>query len=264
MDNTRVNTSELKPYLDAGWQLIPLHSHDYFDEHKGKKRERGKSPLHRNWTRKPYKSRDQVRHMRGGSNVGVRLRAGDLVIDVDPRNFTALPDGSTDDPLRRLCEDCEMDLSGYPTVETGSGGLHVYMKKPADVSVRDSLKDYEGVEFKTLGRQVVSAGSLHPSAKRTYLWDFLSPPLGEVGPAPTRLINLVAIFGPLPEEGHVKLVPYLCLVGPLDTVHGDVHPADECDISLQSGEPQGVGYLIYYGLGGSLGHLKFSCFIESL
>ncbi len=188
MDYTKLNTSELRPYLDAGWQLIPLHSHDYFDEHRGKRRERGKSPLHGNWTRRPYKSKDQVKHMKGGQNVGVRLRAGDLVVDVDPRNFK-----KGDDPFKRLLEDCGMDLSGYPTVETGrgDGGLHIYMTKPADVSVRDSLKDYEGVEFKTLGRQVVSAGSLHPVSKKIYAWDFLSSPLKDAMPAPTKLINLI-------------------------------------------------------------------------
>lgn len=182
----KTDVKELAPYLDGGWQLIPLHSHDYFDEYKGKKRERGKSPLHTNWTRRPYKSEDQLAHMKKGSNVGVRLRAADLVVDVDPRNFL-----KGDDPLKRLCEDCGIDLSEHPTVETGSGGLHVYMKKPADVSVRDSLKDYQGVEFKTLGRQVVSAGSLHPITRKTYRWDFLGESLSQVRSAPARLINLI-------------------------------------------------------------------------
>ncbi len=183
----RTDTAELGPYLRASWQLIPLHSWDYFDERGGKRRERGKSPLHSNWTRKPYKSEEQVAHLESGGNVGVRLRAGDLVIDVDPRNFK-----EGDDPFKRLCADCALDPSAYPTVETGSGGLHVYMSKPDDVSVRDSLPDYEGVEFKTIGRQVVAAGSVHPSTQRTYVWDFLSPALTDPAPlAPDRLVNLI-------------------------------------------------------------------------
>ncbi len=182
----KTDVDGLKQYLDTGWQLIPLHSYDYFDQHKGKKRQRGKSPLHVNWTKRPYSSADQIKHMAAGNNVGVRLRAADLVIDVDPRNFA---DG--DDPFRRLCDDCGLDPDLYPTVETGSGGLHVYMTKPDDVSVRDSLPDYEGVEFKTLGRQVVSAGSLHPDTHRTYEWDFLRPDLRDAPAAPDLLVNLV-------------------------------------------------------------------------
>ena len=182
----QTDAGELGPYLDAGWQLIPLHSHDYFDQHKGKKRQRGKSPLHTNWTRRPYDSRAQLDHLREGNNVGVRLRADDLVIDVDPRNFA-----EGDDPIARLCADCGMDPADYPTVETGSGGLHLYMRKPADVSLRDSLPDYEGVEFKTLGRQVVAAGSVHPDTQRTYAWDFLSPSLSGAPDAPARLLNLI-------------------------------------------------------------------------
>ncbi|RUQ90280.1 bifunctional DNA primase/polymerase [Brucella abortus] len=187
----KTDSAQLQPYLEAGWQLIPLHRHDHYDEHKGKRRERGKSPLHPNWTRRPYRSEEQVAHMERGDNVGVRLRATDLVLDVDPRAF---PDGQTmqtDNPFKRLCRDVGLEPDDYPTVETGSGGLHLYMTKPDDVSVRDSLPDYEGVEFKTLGRQVVSAGSIHPTTKRTYAWDFLTPTLAEAPAAPQRLVNLI-------------------------------------------------------------------------
>jgi hypothetical protein len=124
--------------------------------------------------------------MENGGNVGVRLRAEDLVIDVDPRNFT---DG--DDPFKRLCEDCGLCLNNYPTVITGSGGVHVYMNKPVDVSVLGSLPDYIGVEFKTLGQQVVSAGSIHPSTKKTYEWDFLTEDLINVPFASDRLLALI-------------------------------------------------------------------------
>ena len=175
---------ELAPYLDAGWQLIPLHRHDHHDEHRGKRRERGKSPRDRNWTTRPYDSDAQRAHMEGGANVGVRLRSTDLVVDVDPRNFA-----EGDDPLRRLCEDVGLDPGACPTVETGSGGLHLYMAKPADASVRDSLEGYPGVEFKSLGRQVVAAGSVHPNGRR-YEWDFLRPGLGEAPAAPGSLLRV--------------------------------------------------------------------------
>ena len=70
-NSPETDTSELDPYLDAAWQLIPLHRWDYCDQVKGKTRERGKSPFDNQWTTKPYKNADQVEHMKDGANVGV-------------------------------------------------------------------------------------------------------------------------------------------------------------------------------------------------
>lgn len=184
----------LAPYVAAGMQLVPLHHHAFEDEYKGKRRRRGKSPLHRNWTTRPYRNDEQVEHMRRGDNVGVRLTASDLVLDVDPRGFPEGEDLTTDNPFRRLCRDVGLDPDLYPWVETGSGGLHVYMTKPADVSTRDSLNDqYPGVEFKSLGRQVVAAGSVHPDTLRRYIWEDLRPELEPDGapPAPKLLVDLI-------------------------------------------------------------------------
>ncbi|WP_206212416.1 hypothetical protein, partial [Pseudomonas viridiflava] len=52
-------------------------------------------------------------------------------------------------------------------------------KKPADVSLMDSLQDYPGIEFKSFGRQVVATGSVHPGGQKEvdpekadyYRWD---------------------------------------------------------------------------------------------
>ena len=192
----KTDKEQLNPYLTSGYQLIPLHRYDKYDSYRGVQRQRGKSPFHPNWTKRPYKSEDQIAHMAKGWNVGVRLRATDLIIDVDPRNFL-----EGDDPFKRLCEDVGIDPDTYPTVDTGSGGLHVYMTKPEDVSVRDSLSDYEGVEFKTLGRQVVAAGSIHPDAHKRYEWDFLRPDLSEVSPAPALLVNLIRRPASSPSTG---------------------------------------------------------------
>ncbi|KHQ53597.1 bifunctional DNA primase/polymerase [Mameliella alba] len=185
---------QLRPYLAAGMQLIPLHNHAYEDEHKGKRRKRGKSPTHSNWTKRTYRSADQVTHMEAGDNVGVRLTRADLILDVDPRGFPEGEDLTTDNPFCRLCADVGLDIDQYPTVVTGSGGLHVYMSKPEDVSTRDSLNDqYPGVEFKSFGRQVVSAGSIHPDTRRPYLWDKDRPELDALGadPAPDSLLDLI-------------------------------------------------------------------------
>lgn len=190
----KTDPGQLRPYLASGMQLIPLHNYAYEDEHKGKRRKRGKSPVHGNWTKKVYKSEDQVTHMEAGDNVGVRLGKGDLVLDVDPRGFPEGEDLTTDNPFRRLCEDVGLNVDDFPRVETGSGGLHIYMAKPEDVSTRDSLNDqYPGVEFKSFGRQVVSAGSIHPDTMHQYVWDDLFPELDEMGApdAPKRLVDLI-------------------------------------------------------------------------
>ena len=189
------DAAQLAPLIDAGYQLIPLHNHAYEDEFKGKRRKRGKSPVHANWTKRQYRSTDQISHMETGDNVGVRLRADELVLDVDPRAF---PDGQTltspINPFVELVLWSGMDPDLYPTVVTGSGGLHVYMTKPADVSIRDSLGEtFPGVEFKSLGRQVVAAGSVHPDTLRQYAWVATGPQLDALGAdaAPDSLVEMI-------------------------------------------------------------------------
>lgn len=186
--------SQMAVYAKAGFQLIPLHKWDSKSSHKGKERPDGKRPIHSDWVKKAYGNKVIAMAEAGGNNTGVRLTASQLVIDVDPRNF---PEGR--DSFAELCRDVGLDPDAYPRVETGSGGLHVYMTKPADVSTLDSLEAYQGVEYKTYGRQVVAAGSRHPNGK-LYEWDVLSPPLesmfipnGTVGASrvPERLLTLI-------------------------------------------------------------------------
>lgn len=190
----QTDPSQLSQLVDAGYQLIPLHHFAKEDELKGKARKRGKSPVDNAWMKKVYSSDLQVPHMEDGYNVGVRLRRGDLILDIDPRAFPEGETLATDNPFKRLCVDVGLEVDKYPRVETGSGGLHIYMTKPDNVSTRDSLNDqYPGVEFKSFGRQVVSAGSIHPDTKHTYSWDFLFPELDALGAeaAPKALVDLI-------------------------------------------------------------------------
>ena len=125
--------------------------------------------------------------MEKGRNVGVRLTESDVILDVDPKNFE---DG--DNPLERFKKDTGLRIGLYPTVVTGSGGLHVYMKKPENVSIRDSLADYRGLEFKSKGRQMVAPGSIHPGTLRTYEWDEFGPTLTDGVPdAPALMLNVI-------------------------------------------------------------------------
>lgn len=173
--------SELNDYQEANRPLIPLHKHDFIDD---KGNARGKTPRDFNWRNKDYSEFDAEAHMEQGGNVGVPLDSDDLVVDVDTRNFEP-----GDDPLTRLCEDTGFDQYSCPRVDTGSGGMHLYLKKPVDFDTVSSLANYKGIDFKSSG-QVVAAGSVHPNGK-LYRWNSLMPPLWETPEAPARMLELL-------------------------------------------------------------------------
>ena len=177
------DASLLKPLVRAGYELIPLS--------RGKK-----APRDRNWLRRPYKNGDQVKHMVGGGNVGVRLRVTDLIIDVDPRNFGEVNEGV--DPFVDLVLWLGLDPTSWPRVKTGGGGSHYYLTKPGTVSVRESLHGFPGVEFKTSGRQVVAPGSVHPKTGQLYVWDELDDDPSVAPIASADLIELIARTKPKP------------------------------------------------------------------
>lgn len=189
----KIEISELEPYLSCGYDLIPLHKYNRIDKRTGK--ERGKSPRDRDWRNAKYDNKSVLRYGKKGSNVGVRLQPEDLIIDVDPRNFP-----KKDDVLKRFARDLRLDLDKYPFVLTGSGGYHYYMKKPSNILVRDSLEDYPGIEFKSSGRQVVAAGSIHPNGG-SYSWGDFSVPLNAVERAPKHLLKLIKRSKPAPSVG---------------------------------------------------------------
>lgn len=159
--------SAIRAYIEAGYTLIPLN---------------GKIPSISNWvnTLPSQFTEEQI----CAGNYGVVLRAGDVVVDVDPRNFPA-----GDRPLARLTEIIG-PLSGTFTVRTGGGGLHIYFRKSADTQISQALRDFPGIEFKTSGRQVVGPGSLHPDSGKMYEIIVGNPM--DVAEAPAKLIELLA------------------------------------------------------------------------
>jgi hypothetical protein len=116
-------------------------------------------------------------------NVGVRARATDLIIDVDPKNGGL---GS----FAALQWDCDDDFTRYARTETGrgNGGFHLYMRKPEGLRLRWHLKNYPGIDFQTLGRYVVAPGSIHPDTGKAYRMAAWHDPIPE---APAALLGLL-------------------------------------------------------------------------
>ncbi|WIH06942.1 AAA family ATPase [Xanthomonas translucens pv. graminis] len=150
-------------------------------------RRRDKMPADKRWQERSYEQGEVLeRARRDGLNLGVRLPADVVVVDVDPRNFPAGRDS-----LAELAAAFDLPLALAPHVLTGNlshPGEHFYFRKPAGVLLLDSVDGFEGVEFKSLGRQVVIPGSVHPSGGK-YRWASNSPSLHDMPDLPVRLVN---------------------------------------------------------------------------
>lgn len=180
------------PYRVAGYELIPLNRHDAVDESGA---ERGKTPRDARWRTTEYNDADTATWMAEfGGNLGVRLRDVDLVIDFDPRN------AADPDVVTNLCWEYGIDLDACPSVITGSGGRHYYLRLPAGTRVRGKLPEFPGIDFKSRGGQVVAAGSIHPNGNY-YEWDPLSPPPEAAPLVPEDLLAALRKPDPNAEAG---------------------------------------------------------------
>jgi len=188
-----VDKEQLNPYLEQDSDLITLNVwNKQTTDKKGKVQVRGKTPLYPNWTNSEKNINKTLKMADKSFNVGYRLGPHDLIIDVDERNYK---EGK--DSLQLLCKFLGVDDLGdtCPTVITGSGGFHYYMVKPKGELIRETIEQFPGIEFKTMGRQVVAAGSKHPNGTY-YVWDDFAPALSERPDAPTKLIKLLHYKAP--------------------------------------------------------------------
>lgn len=176
----------IRAYTQAGYVLVPLCSHTQAHEHMTENgmqpcKTPGKVPVGRKWHSTKPGTHTPEQLVLG--NYGVLLQAGDVVIDIDPRNFIA-----GDNPVKRLMAAIGAPLKSFMT-RTGGGGYHIFLRKPADILVRNGLKEYPGIEFKSAGRQVVGPGSVHQSGK---LYEAASGQISEIADAPARLLALIS------------------------------------------------------------------------
>lgn len=170
-ENGSPKAEAIAAYVQHGFILIPLQAGS-----------RSKLPL-KGW--RATKPGDFGYKKLAACNYGIALRGEDLIIDVDPRNFA-----KGDNPLKRLVADLGIDLSQTFTVKTGGGGLHIYLRKPADFKVVNELKEkYPGVEFKAEGRFVVGPESIHPGTGQKY--EILSGSLDDITEAPQALLDAI-------------------------------------------------------------------------
>ena len=148
-DDLALRMLECKPLIDAGFTLVQLEGVS-------------KKPLRKDWMTRRYDPTLEVAAaVRAGNNLGVRIGPVDLVVDVDPRN-------GGDESLSRLVVDAGFDPADYPCVETGGGGLHIFMRRPEGFDAVAKLDAYPGIDFKTSG-QVVAVGSIHPDTRKPYV-----------------------------------------------------------------------------------------------
>jgi predicted P-loop ATPase len=168
----------IQSYHNAGFIAIPL---------------RGKIPLAKGWQDAVYDLDLDLSKFK--SNFGLVLQDDQLVIDVDPRNFKP-----GDNPLKRLSEDFGLDPTKCVVVRTGGGGNHIYFRKPMDCQVRETLDAYPGIEFKSKGRQVVGAGSIHPDTGDPY--ELKKGSFSNIPDAPEALLRTIRAGAPKGKADH--------------------------------------------------------------
>jgi hypothetical protein len=167
-------------YRSAGYEMFPLH---------------GKKPVHRGWRERDYSDFDAAHWLEQGENIGIRLRAHDLIIDCDPRNYQP-----GDDPLRRLAEAVSAPLRDAPATITGSGGRHLFFRKPPDLRIVGKLTGYDGLDILTEGKFIVAPGSIHP---QTFLEYTADGDIQAVRIAPDALLELLT----RPERAERRAAP---------------------------------------------------------
>jgi hypothetical protein len=169
---------EMHTYAGEHWTLFQLHRPDEMVAGKSA----AKVPLFNAWQKTPdHSESDLAEAIEHGRNMGVRPRADQLIIDVDPRN-------GGDDAFAQLCADTGFDPATCPTVKTGGGGRHLYTRKKSDAEIYSKLPAYPGIDFLSAGRFAVAAGSLHESGS-LYVWDRQRPALDEALLIPPRLVE---------------------------------------------------------------------------
>lgn len=181
-----------KKYHDAGLSLVNLHPINEGQCGCGNPecKMAGKHPQNANWQImigmdnqfnliKAYHEFDMP-----CTGFGWLLEEHHLVVDVDPKNGGF-------ESFDRLAEKVPALKECGVGVKTGGGGFHLYYKKPADLQVRGSLKEYPGIDFKHKGGFVVAGGSLHASGNYYTIDHCYDDDLENLDDAPSELLAII-------------------------------------------------------------------------
>lgn len=125
------------------------------------------------------------------SNYAVALGETDLVLDWDPRRFA-----EGDNEIKRFTETLGVTLDTF-IIQSGGGGLHIYLKIPKGFSCVGKLKAFAGLDIKKVGGYLVAPGSIHPDTGNPY--KILRKTPAAIAPAPQSLLTLITkqeiVFG---------------------------------------------------------------------
>lgn len=181
-------------YNDAGLSMVTLHPFNKETNGCGcgypDCEVAGKHPVMTNWQNMmgqagPFKTiKSYVEYGIDIDGFGWLLGDEHLVVDIDPKNGG----NASYDKLVALVP--ELDECNV-VIKTGGGGRHLYYKKPADLKVVGTHRDYPGIDFKQRGGFVVAAGSLHKSGERYDVGGGYSTDLNEMDDAPTALLEII-------------------------------------------------------------------------
>lgn len=171
-------------YIAEGFYVFPLFN--YTDNNGKHHKKAPKVP----WTTPPADINQDASEL--PEIYGVRLTDEILVIDADPRRYI-----DNKDELRLFLAMCGTSLNQLDTfiVKTGGAhikgcqGYHVYLKKPEGLRLRHTLREFPGIEIKTLGQYVVGAGSIHPDTKSKY--SIVKGWIGELQNAPKKMLSIL-------------------------------------------------------------------------
>ncbi len=165
---------QIEAYLQAGFAIFPVN---------------GKIPAMKAWQNvrtNPYLDIKNIPH-----NFGICLQHDDLVIDVD---IGQNPNGTKKvgrESFNRLVKQIGLKFKETFCVQTGSGGFHFYFKKPVDIKVKEKWRAFPNLEFKTKGRYVVGAESIHPETHKPY--KVVVGEVENIQDAPTALLDLIKV-----------------------------------------------------------------------
>ena len=130
-----------------------------------------KSPNRQGWPSIQDRYEDVIKEYDPSQHnkVGWILDAEHLVIDIDTHD----PKKDGYESLARLSKEIGVDLYDNATVivKSPSGGAHLYFWKDPDVKLPKSCEKYAGLDFLSLGCQVITAGSYHDKEPGQYSFE---------------------------------------------------------------------------------------------